>query len=710
MEKIKNRFRYFKEKRMTVLVLLFLLLINVLIIIGGCLVLKLLPENRGLSMGDTLWESLKLILDPGGFLGSKLSAVATIITSLIVLAGMITFTGGIVGYVTNLITTKIEDSKNGVGSLALTDHTLILNWNDRAMSIILDRLADKKTDNRNSYIVVLSTEDKQQVEKYIAAKIKAYRYSHVSYNKHDPRVIVREGNPQFPTELERVNCDAASHIFIVQPEGSADADYDVLKTYFSLAERITFLKKESESLPSDKPLDVEDFATVVVETSDQQVGNAVTAVPLGSYLGREYLTSSLSNDFTLGKIYAQMVLMPELVDTCNEILSMSGSTLAAYEVWPDAPSFEKQLQTMKYAIPLYGAGDDEGNQERVYLVADSTSEDTDFAYVSADVSDLSHKDMVITPDTGFDTHTIIIHGINKKLPYILNAILSNNASDKKRSCMVKLAVCEEQRRAAEGYYSKPEYKDILQGSPIIVSRNFNVEPVISELNRDLRALLVLAADCDSPEERDKNVFETWMGLASAISDDEALENLLDGKVILELSNHDNAGLLTSSQHKLLVVSNQLISLFMIQMSEGQNLQNILLDMLCTDYDPDFEAFGIEANNFCDLLSIPVSKFFGSSEMVHFLSKHDCVDVIFRGTKRKFIPIGCVKDGNTYLFTNGKYADTHSLFGGQKLAIDMSDSILACGDDNGIYIGDLDSPSSTLDLAPDDYIIVIRRAI
>ena len=202
MEKLKNRFRYFKEKRMTVLVLLFLLLLNVLLILGGCLVLKLLPENHGLSMADALWESLKLILDPGGFLGSKLSAITTIITSLIVLAGMITFTGGIIGYVTNLITTRIDDSKNGFGMLALTGHTLILNWNDRAMSIILDRLADKKADNRDNYIVVLSTEDKQQVEKYIAAKIKAYRYSHVSYNKHDPRVIVREGNPQFPTELE----------------------------------------------------------------------------------------------------------------------------------------------------------------------------------------------------------------------------------------------------------------------------------------------------------------------------------------------------------------------------------------------------------------------------------------------------------------------------------------------------------------------------
>ena len=45
MEKLKNRFRYFKEKRMTVLVLLFLLLLNVLLILGGCLFLH--HEERG---------------------------------------------------------------------------------------------------------------------------------------------------------------------------------------------------------------------------------------------------------------------------------------------------------------------------------------------------------------------------------------------------------------------------------------------------------------------------------------------------------------------------------------------------------------------------------------------------------------------------------------------------------------------------------------
>lgn len=36
----------------------------------------------------------------------------------------------------------------------------------------------------------------------------------------------------------------------------------------SLAERITFLKKESKSLLSDKQLNVEKYTTVVVETSD----------------------------------------------------------------------------------------------------------------------------------------------------------------------------------------------------------------------------------------------------------------------------------------------------------------------------------------------------------------------------------------------------------------------------------------------------------
>lgn len=48
--------------------------------------------------------------------------------------------------------------------------------------------------------------------------------------------------------------------------------------------------------------------------------------------------------------------------------------------------------------------------------------------------------------------------------------------------------------------------------------------------------------------------------------------------------------------------------------------------------------------------------------------------------------------------------------GQKISVDMTDTILISGDDGCMNFGDLVSPSETLDLHPNDYIIVVRRAI
>ena len=108
-----NGFKYFKEKHIIWFILLGIIVFNILVVILGCFVLRLLPENQGMSMGDSLWESLKLLMDTGGFLGSKLSAVTTIATMIIVLCGMITLSGGVISYINNVFTAMIEKSMDG---------------------------------------------------------------------------------------------------------------------------------------------------------------------------------------------------------------------------------------------------------------------------------------------------------------------------------------------------------------------------------------------------------------------------------------------------------------------------------------------------------------------------------------------------------------------------------------------------------------------
>lgn len=69
------------------------------------------------------------------------SSVALILVCLLtVLVGMITFTGAVVGYVTNYISSFIENSKSGSRAIRVSGHTVILNWNSRASEIVNDLL------------------------------------------------------------------------------------------------------------------------------------------------------------------------------------------------------------------------------------------------------------------------------------------------------------------------------------------------------------------------------------------------------------------------------------------------------------------------------------------------------------------------------------------------------------------------------------------
>lgn len=162
MKKLKNKIEYIKEKNVIGIILLVIFLSNIFLIAVGSTIIKFLPENRSPSFFDALWSSLRLVVDPGGFLESKLSAIATIVTCLIVMVGTVTFSGGIIGYASNYIMQRIENGKTGTKggtseSNALrktnySDHTLILNWNDKVPLIIGDRMLDISTDIKNDYI------------------------------------------------------------------------------------------------------------------------------------------------------------------------------------------------------------------------------------------------------------------------------------------------------------------------------------------------------------------------------------------------------------------------------------------------------------------------------------------------------------------------------------------------------------------------------
>lgn len=654
---LRNSLRYLKEKKMHLLILGLLILINFAVIAVGFVVLYYIQGQANLSVSDTLWDSFKIIFDPASVLALKMTAVVRVIVGILVLIGIITFTGGAIGYITNLITDSIENSRKGKGRVFFKYATLFLNWNDSAMDILYDLVCDKKRNLDDEYIIVVSEEDKLLLEDEIRKKLKAFRNSYPisECNKNDPRVIVRSGDPKSAFELENVSWDSCTQVFIFQPRNTENSDYQVLKTFFSLANVIGFKKHLNEP---DEQIDEEDLwpFPVVVETMSERTDDAIANYDLGNDGDNEYITRTINTNFELGKIFGQILLMPEITTAFRQMLSKSGTTITDIPLEDDAALFEKEMEELEFTIPLYEY-DDEEIKNRVYLTSYMNEIIENKACDPAEESSnktVEFSKYKYSPDFKFDTHTILIAGINRKLEYILDSLVTHNNLVKENSVNVILIETKEYEKDAKEYIENEEYRDLFgKTSLVTVDSWYDIEDYKDFIGKDFHSMFVLSLDESDSTKVDQNVFETWLALSGEAKSDSVLADTIRNKVILEIKDSYNSKLFENLQDANIVVSNEFVSLFMRQMTEGISMYDVIIDMITYKNDPMAEE---QIVNKCDLLTMRAGKLFGAEETRTYKSKREFILSVYRGTKKKVIPIGIVLDETTYLFTNGKNAD------------------------------------------------------
>ena len=172
---MKRRFREWfsiKVSQQPGQVVLFAILVfNLLFFLVGALVIMILAGQNEMSFFEALYCTITMILDAGcieavvGDVGAA-GYLIPIICIGIVIIGMITFSGAVIGYVTNYISGFIENSNSGNTSINVSEHVIILNWNSRASEIINDFLYAE----HDQIIVVLSDMDKDEITREVGEK------------------------------------------------------------------------------------------------------------------------------------------------------------------------------------------------------------------------------------------------------------------------------------------------------------------------------------------------------------------------------------------------------------------------------------------------------------------------------------------------------------------------------------------------------------
>lgn len=171
-------------------VLVLIILFNVLFITASAALISSLSLHGTEKMNffHAAYYTVTMILDAGCIesvikdIGT--TGVALTITCLsVIIIGMITFTGAVIGYLTNILNDFIENASAGNTRLYLSNHTVILNWNARAPEIVNDLLY---SDNKETVVALVksgSDEIKKEIEERLHLTIE--KENEVVYQKAD---------------------------------------------------------------------------------------------------------------------------------------------------------------------------------------------------------------------------------------------------------------------------------------------------------------------------------------------------------------------------------------------------------------------------------------------------------------------------------------------------------------------------------------------
>jgi voltage-gated potassium channel Kch len=179
-------------------------------------------EPQVLGFAEAFWQSLMRSIDPGTVAGDTGWGYRALMFAVTV--GGIFIVSLLISVLSSGLQGKLEELRKGRSFVVEEGHTLILGWSSRAFLIIRELVIANENQKRPR-VVILADRDKVEMEEEIRAKVG---------DTKNTRVVCRSGNPIDLVDLEIVNPHAAKSIIILSPEGSDDADAQVIKMILAI--------------------------------------------------------------------------------------------------------------------------------------------------------------------------------------------------------------------------------------------------------------------------------------------------------------------------------------------------------------------------------------------------------------------------------------------------------------------------------------------
>ena len=613
--RLTNRWSVFKENHPTAHICVMIIAVNIIFILASALIIMGLPENQGQSLGQIIRLAFTLMVNPSGKYTYSDTAISRIITTIVVLLGMISLTGGTVGFITSLINGVLEKTAHSKRTLRLNDHIVILNYNQRVPAILLDYCFD---DVNDTYIVILTEEDKETVEKRIAEVHEQY-----GGNRRFRHVIVRSGSPQSAMDLDRIGLSRARTVLLMTPD-SADADgLAVSKQFLFISE---YLSEKCSGHAAD----------LVVETS----GEGMDSMIRRRLRKADQRVTTVPHEQLIGKLLGITAMMPSISGVLRQLFSFEGIEVYTRPIPGD--SIVNELKRNRSALPLF---DMDGY--RVY-VSENESEfsrvrDADYRLEKP----LPSKPLSASPC--FSKNEIVIVGINRKLPYILESLSCFKRQYHIDELRVILAGTAEQYPAISTLYADSTWHDILEPDshkPILIHDMYRpMDDLSSVVEKTADTLLFLSDDDAGSTHMDEKPLLYWADIQGRMNGDR--QDRMD--VVMEIHDPANQSIIHGRNRSQILISDDFLGRFYAQLGKNPMRKGIIMDMITSEGDTASVGEGDELNNSGDLMCLRVSDFLSEKDRT-FRSKRELILWIYEATNRAVLPIGISRGGEAYLFS------------------------------------------------------------
>ncbi|MCF6364605.1 MAG: NAD-binding protein [Bacteroidales bacterium] len=225
---VKQKLKYYFDNTLsqgTSAIIMWLAILSLLVIIVFGILYAVSGINmegeEGMNFFESMWQTLLRSIDPGTMAGDT-GWVFRLIGLLITIGGIFILST-LIGVLTTSLDEKLDKLRKGRSLVIEENHTLILGWSPKVIHIISELIIANENQTKPR-IVILAEEDKVIMEDEIREQIP---------DTQNTKIICRTGSPLDLVDLKIVSPDGARSIIIISPE-KENADTYVIKSILAL--------------------------------------------------------------------------------------------------------------------------------------------------------------------------------------------------------------------------------------------------------------------------------------------------------------------------------------------------------------------------------------------------------------------------------------------------------------------------------------------